>query len=61
MKYHVIYQGEKWALRRTSSMKALKLFESQADAIKYWELKFSHNEDSSLYVHAKDGTVEYKL
>lgn len=56
--YHISKRKEdgKWQVKFASGEKAIKLFDTQAEAIKYTE-KMSKNQDASMQIHKVDGKI----
>lgn len=56
--YHISKRKEdgKWQVKFASGEKAIKLFDTQAEAIKYTE-KMSKNQDASMQIHKADGKI----
>lgn len=53
---HVVPRDRKWAVRRTGSERATKLFDSQKDAIARGR-QIARNEGTELYIHGRDGRI----
>jgi Uncharacterized protein conserved in bacteria (DUF2188) len=59
-KQHVVpSQGGGWAVRRSGSSRASRVFETQNDAVRYAR-QIAQKEGSELYVHSSDGTVRHR-
>ncbi|MBQ7275961.1 MAG: DUF2188 domain-containing protein [Bacilli bacterium] len=56
--YHISKRKEdgKWQVKFASGEKAIKLFDTQVEAIKYTE-KMSKNQDASMQIHKVDGKI----
>lgn len=48
-----------WSVRQSGASRASKVFDTQADAVKYGQ-KVARSEHTELYVHRKDGTIREK-
>ena len=46
-----------WAVKKSGSSKASKIFGTKEDAKKY-AVKISKKEKTELYIHKKDGTIQ---
>ncbi len=56
-KYHVSSNGDgKWQVKAENAQKALKLFDTQKEAIDYAK-KVSDNQDGSIAIHKVDGKI----
>jgi len=53
---HVISNAGNWSVRRTGSIRALRTFPTQKEAIACGRT-IAHKSHGALVVHAKDGTV----
>lgn len=53
---HVIHSRGEWKVRREGSTRAIKVFESKADAIDYGR-KVGKTERLELYIHNMDGRI----
>jgi len=57
MNFHVVKgNGNWWELKTDLTNQILIATPRQIDAIRFWETKYC-NENNSLYIHSKDGTV----
>jgi len=56
---HVVPRQEGWAVKKSGATRASKVFDTQADAIKYARGQ-AKKESGELYVHRKDGTIREK-
>lgn len=55
--YHVAKRADgKWQVKFAGGEKAIKLFETQAEAIAYAK-KLAQNQDGSISIHKKDGKL----
>ena len=56
--YHVSLRKEdgKWQVKFAKGVKAIKLFDTQAEAIAYAK-KLAENQDGSITIHKKDGKM----
>lgn len=52
----VLCEGGKWAVRKTGSLKATKIFNKKDDAIRAAH-KISRNQRTELIIHGYDGRV----
>ena len=59
--YHVTKRAEdgKWQIKATGAEKAVKLFDTQAEAEKYAK-ELSKNTDRGVVTHKKDGKIKKK-
>ena len=53
---HVTPKGNKWQVKGAGADKATKLFDTQAEAIKYAKT-VAKNQDAGVVVHGTDGKV----
>jgi hypothetical protein len=51
--------GGGWSVRNTGASRASRIFETQADAVRYARAA-AKNDRAELYVHRRDGTVAHK-
>lgn len=56
--YHVTLRKDdgKWQVKYAKGVKAIKLFDTQAEAIAYAK-KLAENQDGSITIHKKDGKM----
>ena len=56
--YHISQRKEdgKWQVKAAGAEKALKLFDTQAEAIEYAKV-VSENQDGNITIHKKDGKI----
>lgn len=56
-KYHVsLNKDGKWQVKGEKAEKALKLFDTQKEAIAYAE-EIADNQDGNIVIHKKDGKI----
>jgi hypothetical protein len=48
-----------WSVRKTGASRATRVFETQADAVKFGQT-VARQERTELYVHRSDGTIRTK-
>jgi hypothetical protein len=48
-----------WSVRKTGASRATRVFETQADAVKFGQ-RVAKQERTELYVHRSDGTIRTK-
>ena len=53
---HVVPRNGKWAVRKTGSVKATKIFDSQQEAINLGR-RIARNQRTELYIHGRDGRI----
>ena len=53
---HVLPKGGAWILRKASSLKATKIFDTQREAVKYAEA-IARNQGTALFIHGEDGRI----
>ncbi|MFA6738838.1 MAG: DUF2188 domain-containing protein [Bacilli bacterium] len=55
--YHIsLREDGKWQVKRGAAEKALKLFETQKEAIDYAK-SVADNQETSIVIHKKDGKI----
>lgn len=55
--YHIsLREDGKWQVKRGAAEKALKLFDTQNEAIAYAK-SVAENQDTSIVIHKKDGKI----
>lgn len=55
--YHIVKREDgKWHVKREGAEKALKLFDTQAEAIAYAKEK-AVNQENKIVIHKKDGKI----
>lgn len=55
--YHVAKNADgKWQVKFAGGKKAVKLFDTQAEAIAYAK-KLAHNQEGNISIHKKDGKL----
>ena len=57
MAQHVVPRDGKWAVRRTGSYKATKLFDTQMEAAARGR-QIARNQRTELYIHGRDGRIQ---
>lgn len=58
--YHIsLREDGKWQVKAGKAEKALKIFETQAEAIEYAK-KVAENQDGNITIHKKDGKIRKK-
>ncbi len=57
-KYHISKRAEdgKWQVKKEKAEKALKLFDTQKEAIDYAK-QVAGNQESSIVIHKEDGSI----
>lgn len=57
-KYHISLRADdgKWQVKLAKGGKAIKLFDTQAEAIAYAKT-LAENQDGSMVIHKKDGSI----
>ena len=53
---HVVPRNGKWAIRRSGSDKATKIFDTQKEAIVQGR-RIARNQGTELYIHDRDGRI----
>ena len=53
---HVVPRNGKWAIRRSGSDKATKIFDTQKEAIVQGR-RIARNQGTELYIHGRDGRI----
>lgn len=53
---HVVTRNGKWAIRRSGSDKATKIFDTQKEAIVQGR-RIARNQGTELYIHGRDGRI----
>ena len=56
---HVVPSSTGWAVRKTGSYRATRNFSNKSEATSY-AIELSKEEQTEVYIHKKDGTIEYK-
>jgi len=56
---HVVPQGDQWAVKTDNSQKAIKITETQKEAIEIAR-EVAKNQESELSIHGKDGQIRQK-
>ena len=55
--YHISQrEDKKWQVKFANGQKAIKLFDTQAEAIKYAKT-LADNQDGSIQIHKRDGKI----
>lgn len=57
---HVVPQSEGWAVKRQGSVRASRLFSTQAEAIKA-ATKTAQNSQSEVVIHGRSGAIRQKV
>ena len=60
MSIHVTPKGEEWQVKKGGSSKAIKIFDTQAEAIEYAK-EIAKSQETELYIHGKDGQIRDKI
>ena len=53
---HVVRRGNKWAVRKTGSVRVTRNFDSQKETIDVAR-RFAQNQATDLYIHGPDGRI----
>lgn len=53
---HVVPRESGWAVKKEGAARASKVFDKQADAVKYAREQ-ARKDKSELYIHKRDGTI----
>ena len=53
---HVVPRNKKWAVRKSGSDKATKIFDTRKEAIVQGR-KIARNQGTELYIHGRDGRI----
>ncbi len=57
---HVVPRENKWAVRKTGSVRATRRFNTQKEAIKVAR-KFARNQGGEVFIHGRDGRIRKVL
>lgn len=53
---HVVPRGDKWAVRKSGSVRVTRSFDTQKEAIKAAR-DIARNQGSEVYIHGRDGRI----
>lgn len=56
---HVVPSSSGWAVRKSGSYRAMRNFSNKSEATSF-AIRLSKVEQTELYIHKKDGTIEHK-